>query len=61
MRIEVNPDKEEVNEIRKALKANNGYCPCQLEKSERTKCMCLNFIESDDEWCHCGLYHRLPD
>ena len=56
--LTVNPDKEEVSRIREAIKANDGYCPCQLEKTERTKCVCKNFIESDDEWCHCGLYQK---
>ena len=31
------------------------------EKTERTKCMCLNFLESDDEWCHCGLYRKVEE
>ena len=61
MKIDVTPDKEEAKRIRRAIKENNGYCPCQLEKSERTKCICLNFLESDDEWCHCGLYHKTKD
>lgn len=56
--LKVNPDKELVQEIREAIKNNDGYCPCQLEKNERTKCICKNFIESEDEWCHCGLYQK---
>lgn len=58
MTIKINPNKEEVEAIRQALKENDGYCPCQLERSERTKCMCLNFLESDEIWCHCGLYYK---
>lgn len=61
MKIEINPNKEKVDEVRTALKANDGYCPCQIEKTERTKCMCLNFLESADEWCHCGLYRKSED
>ena len=61
MLIQMNPDKEEVKRIRAAVKANDGYCPCQLEKTERTKCMCLNFLESDDIWCHCGLYYKTEE
>ena len=61
MKIEKNSNKEEVLEILAAIKANDGYCPCQVEKTERTKCMCLNFLESSDEWCHCGLYKKIKD
>ena len=59
MKIEINPDAELVKEIRTAVRANGGYCPCQLEKTERTKCVCLNFLEGEDEWCHCGLYRKV--
>lgn len=58
MAIKINPNKEEVERIREAVKNNGGYCPCQLEKNERTKCICLNFLEGDDKWCHCGLYYK---
>ena len=61
MKIEINSNKEKVAEVRAALKSNDGYCPCQIEKSERTKCICLNFLEGEDEWCHCGLYRKVPD
>lgn len=58
MIIKINPNKEEVEAIRQAIKENDGYCPCQLEKSERTKCICLNFLEGNETWCHCGLYYK---
>ena len=45
MKININPDKEFVNDMRKALKDNNGFCPCSLEKNEDTKCMCKEFRE----------------
>lgn len=61
MAIRINPDKEEVKRIREAVKNNDGYCPCQLERSERTKCICLNFLEGEDEWCHCGLYFKTQE
>ena len=61
MRIEITTDKDHVKAIRDALKKNNGYCPCQIPKSERTKCICLNFLESEDEWCNCGLYRKRED
>lgn len=34
MKININPDKEFVSDMRKALKDNNGFCPCSLEKNE---------------------------
>jgi len=56
MKIITNPDKEFVEEMRMAIKANNGFCPCALEKSKDTKCMCKEFREMDSGTCHCGLY-----
>lgn len=56
MKIKVNPDKELVSQIRKALKENNGYCPCSLIKNDDTKCMCREFRETQNGMCHCGLY-----
>lgn len=61
MKIELSTDKEHVEKVRAAVKANDGYCPCQLIKDERSKCMCLNFLESDDEWCHCGIYRKVEE
>ena len=63
MKININPDKEFVNDMRKALKDNNGFCPCAIEKNEDTKCMCKEFREqiADPEfegYCHCMLYYK---
>lgn len=56
MKITMNPDVEVRSRVIEAIKKNGGYCPCQLEKNERTKCVCADFRESDEGWCHCGLY-----
>lgn len=56
MRIKVSDDKDLVKDIRKRLKENNGYCPCKIEKTEDTKCMCMEFLEQESGECHCGLY-----
>ena len=60
MKVKQNPDKEYVKSIREQLKANNGYCPCVLEKTPESKCMCKEFRERIDRGeagpCHCGLY-----
>ena len=59
MKIIINSNKEEAERIKKAVKDNGGYCPCHLEKNERTKCICKNFLEGEAEWCHCGLYKKI--
>ena len=39
------------------LKENDGYCPCRIEQTPDTKCMCKEFREQTDTGtCHCGLY-----
>ena len=59
--IKLNPDKELVLEIRMALKANDNYCPCRIEHTEDTKCMCKEFREQKSGECHCGLYIKIED
>lgn len=51
-----NPDEDYVREMRKKIKANNGYCPCQLVKTPDTKCPCRSFREQESGMCGCGLY-----
>lgn len=61
MRIKVTDDIELKEKIRQALKDNNGYCPCRLEKTEDTKCMCKEFRKQEYGTCHCGLYVKEKD
>lgn len=61
MAIKQNPDTEYANEVRKKLKENGGYCPCRLEKTPETKCMCKEFREQTEGMCHCGLYIKETD
>lgn len=56
MKIKVTDNIELKEKIRQALKDNDGYCPCRLEKTEDTKCMCKEFREQEYGTCHCGLY-----
>ena len=57
--IKLNSDKEKVSKIRKALDKNDGYCPCQIIKSQDTKCMCKDFLdERKSGYCCCGLYYK---
>lgn len=55
-----NVDKDVVDEVRKALKANDGYCPCKLKHIPENKCMCKEFREQGDGECQCGLYIKIP-
>ena len=56
LKITYNRDKQIVDKILDALDKNNGYCPCKLEKNNDTKCMCKEFREQKEGYCHCGLY-----
>lgn len=63
MKIRLNPDREIVNRVREGLKRTGGYCPCVLEHSEDTRCMCKEFKDqiADPEfsgYCHCMLYYK---
>ena len=63
MKIRVNEDKEIVAQVQAGLKARGGYCPCRLEKTPETKCMCKEFRDqiADPEfegYCHCYLYYK---
>lgn len=61
MIIRQTPDIEYAKEIRKKLKENNGYCPCRIDKTPDTKCMCKDFREQLDRGvageCRCELYY----
>ena len=66
MAVKLNENKEIVASVREGLKKTGGYCPCRLEKSEDTKCICKEFREQmadpDFEgYCHCMLYYKTKD
>jgi ferredoxin-thioredoxin reductase catalytic subunit len=63
-KIIYNTDTEHVNMIKTALKANNGYCPCRIEKIPENICMCSEFKDQIKDpnfygMCHCGLYVKV--
>ena len=63
MRVYENPDKETVRIVREGLAQKDGYCPCRLERTPDTKCMCTEFknqIKDPDfeGFCHCMLYYK---
>lgn len=56
IKIEKMPNSED---IEKAVKENEGYCPCRISKTPETKCMCKEFRElAESGICHCGLYKK---
>ena len=63
MKITVNQDEAVVKTVREGLKRTGGYCPCRLEQTEDTKCMCKEFKEqiadpNCEGFCHCMLYYK---
>ncbi|MDD6389908.1 MAG: ferredoxin thioredoxin reductase catalytic beta chain [Firmicutes bacterium] len=63
MKIRENEDKAIVEKIREGLKMKDGHCPCKLEISDDTLCMCTEFKEqiADPDYegyCHCRLYYK---
>ena len=63
MKITENPDAEIVATVREGLERTGGYCPCRIERTDDTKCMCKEFRDQikDPEFegfCHCLLYYK---
>lgn len=57
LQIVLNPDETKRAEVQKAVKDNDGYCPCQFVRTPETKCMCKEFREQTvPGLCHCQLY-----
>lgn len=60
MTIKQTSNKAYAQEVRQKLKENNGYCPCRIDKTPDTKCICKEFREQIEKGisgeCHCGLY-----
>lgn len=57
--IKLNEDSDLVDQIRSAIRANDGYCICATEKTPDTKCMCKEFRNMTLGECHCGLYTKV--
>lgn len=55
-RMKLNPDQDFVAALRGKIAANNGYCPCRVEKTDDNKCPC-RALRVEHECC-CGLYVR---
>ena len=57
--IKYNTENPAFECIKKAVKDNDGFCPCKLLKNSDTKCMCKEFREQEKGVCHCGLYIKI--
>lgn len=52
--------KEVDPSIRELVDENDGYCPCAVENTPDTKCMCKAFREQKEPGlCHCGRYGKV--
>ena len=62
-KIVQNTDIKLVETIKESLENNDGYCPCRVEKTSDTKCMCKefkdSFLNNIETECHCGLYYSI--
>ena len=66
MKITLNENKEVVQAVQEGLKRTGGYCPCRMERTEDTKCICREFREqiadpNFEGYCHCLLYYKFKD
>ncbi len=61
MAIKINSNPEFVEEMRQALRDNDGYCPCSVIRNNDTHCMCKEFREMKTGTCHCGLYTKTDE
>jgi hypothetical protein len=64
MKVSKYADDKLAAEIRAAIKAADGHCPCVLEqyRNADTKCMCKEFRESPQGTvCNCGLYIKIEN
>lgn len=65
-KITLNPDAEIVKTIKEGLERTGGYCPCRLQRTPETKCMCEEFKQQVQDpdfegFCHCMLYYKSKD
>ena len=48
--------------VSKAIKDNDDYCCCAIEKNADSKCMCKNFREQEESgFCHCGRFYKVQN
>ncbi len=56
-------DHVHADNVLKALRENDGYCPCAIVKTEDTKCLCGDFTRMTEGTCRCKLFIKeiIPD
>lgn len=60
--VKPNPNVDTFKIISDAVKQNDNYCCCEIEKNEDTLCMCKNFREQEESgFCHCGRFLKVRD
>ena len=60
--VKPNPNVDMFKTVSDAVKQNNNYCCCEIEKTEDTKCMCKNFREQEESgFCHCGRFLKVRE
>lgn len=63
MKIRLNENEELVRMIRAGLIKKEGHCPCKLQMSDETICLCEEFRNQINDpdfegYCHCMLYYK---
>lgn len=65
MKVVKTDDRQLRSEVEQGLENHKGYCPCRLEHTPDTKCMCKEFRDQIAKGipgtCHCGLYVAITD
>ena len=66
MKVRLNENQELVRMTKEGLKKTGGYCPCRIERTEDTKCMCKEVRDqiadpTFEGYCHCLLYYKSLD
>lgn len=58
MKAKLSDDTKMIASVREGLEQTGGYCPCRVEHTDDTMCMCKEFREKTPvgNTCHCGLY-----
>lgn len=47
--------------VKESVDENDGYCPCLVDRTPDTKCMCKDFREMGEGVCHCGRYEKVNE
>ncbi len=61
-------DIDKDGKIKAAVEANDGFCPCLVNKDTTTQCMCRDFRDSyaalkkgESVTCRCGRYKAINE